>query len=43
MTRDLGAIFDEHVASEFATKDVEATMRTMVPVARAPAHWWPWG
>jgi carboxymethylenebutenolidase len=27
---DLGAIFDEHVASEFATKDIEATMRTMV-------------
>ncbi len=28
---DLGAIFDEHVASEFATRDLEATMRTMVP------------
>ncbi len=28
---DLGAIFDEHVASEFVTKDLEATMRTMVP------------
>jgi carboxymethylenebutenolidase len=28
---DLGAIFDEHVASEFATKDIDATMRTMVP------------
>jgi carboxymethylenebutenolidase len=27
---DLGAIFDEHVASEFATKDIDATMRTMV-------------
>ena len=27
---DLGAIFDEHVASEFVAKDVEATMRTMV-------------
>jgi carboxymethylenebutenolidase len=28
--RDLGAIFDEHVASEFEAKDVDATMRTMV-------------
>ena len=28
---DLGAVFDEHVASEFATKDIDATMRTMVP------------
>ncbi|TMK97140.1 MAG: ester cyclase [Actinobacteria bacterium] len=27
---DLGAVFDEHVASEFETKDIEATMRTMV-------------
>ena len=27
---DLGAICDEHVASEFATKDLDATMRTMV-------------
>ena len=27
---DLGAIFDEHVASEFATKDLDATMGTMV-------------
>ena len=26
---DLGAIFDEHVAHEFETKDVDATMRTM--------------
>jgi len=26
---DLGAIFDEHVASEFETKDVDATMGTM--------------
>jgi carboxymethylenebutenolidase len=26
---DLGARFDEHVASEFVTKDVDATMRTM--------------
>jgi carboxymethylenebutenolidase len=26
---DLGAIFDEHVASEFVAKDVDATMRTM--------------
>lgn len=26
---DLGAIFDEHVASEFETKDIEATMATM--------------
>src|ERR1043165_6687039 len=28
---DLGAIFDEHVASEFETKDINATMATMVP------------
>lgn len=27
---DLGAVFDEHVASEFETKDIEATMATMV-------------
>jgi carboxymethylenebutenolidase len=27
---DLGAVFDEHVASEFADKDLDATMRTMV-------------
>jgi carboxymethylenebutenolidase len=27
---DLGAVFDEHVASEFDTKDIDATMRTMV-------------
>jgi hypothetical protein len=27
---DLGAIFDEHVASEFEAKDIDATMRTMV-------------
>jgi hypothetical protein len=27
---DLGAVFDEHVASEFETKDIDATMRTMV-------------
>ena len=27
---DLGAVFDEHVASEFEAKDVDATMRTMV-------------
>ncbi len=27
---DLGAIFDEHVASEFESKDIDATMRTMV-------------
>jgi carboxymethylenebutenolidase len=27
---DLGAVFDEHVASEFETKDIEATMRTMI-------------
>ena len=26
----LGDVFDEHVKSEFVTKDVEATMRTMV-------------
>jgi carboxymethylenebutenolidase len=29
MMADLGARFDEHVASEFATKDVDATMRAM--------------
>jgi carboxymethylenebutenolidase len=29
-THDLGAVFDEHVASEFETKDIDATMRTMV-------------
>jgi carboxymethylenebutenolidase len=28
---DLGALFDEHVASEFEAKDIEATMRTMAP------------
>ncbi|HEY7050659.1 MAG TPA: hypothetical protein VH496_00810 [Mycobacterium sp.] len=28
-TYDLGAIFDEHVADEFAAKDVAATMATM--------------
>ncbi|HEY3726166.1 MAG TPA: nuclear transport factor 2 family protein [Solirubrobacteraceae bacterium] len=27
---DLGAMFDEHVASEFVAKDLDATMRTMV-------------
>src|ERR1700747_2719815 len=27
---DLGAVFDEHVASEFEAKDIDATMRTMV-------------
>jgi carboxymethylenebutenolidase len=27
---DLGAVFDEHVASEFVTKDVDATMATMI-------------
>jgi len=27
---DLGAVFDEHVASEFAEQDVDATMRTMI-------------
>jgi hypothetical protein len=27
---DLGAVFDEHVASEFDIKDIDATMRTMV-------------
>ena len=27
---DLGAVFDQHVASEFVDKDVDATMRTMV-------------
>jgi carboxymethylenebutenolidase len=26
---DLGAVFDEHVASEFEAKDIDATMRTM--------------
>lgn len=28
---DLGAVFDQHVQHEFEDKDVEATMRTMVP------------
>ena len=28
--RDLGAVFDEHVASEFEAKDLDATMATMV-------------
>ena len=28
---DLGALFDEHVASEFEAKDIDATMRTMAP------------
>lgn len=27
---DLGAVFDTHVASEFETQDLEATMATMV-------------
>src|SRR5437763_10258124 len=27
---DLGAVFDEHVASEFEAKDIDATMRTMI-------------
>jgi carboxymethylenebutenolidase len=27
---DLGGVFDEHVAAEFAEKDLDATMRTMV-------------
>ncbi|WP_264079002.1 hypothetical protein [Mycobacterium szulgai] len=27
--RDLGTIFDEHVAHEFVTKDLAATMATM--------------
>jgi carboxymethylenebutenolidase len=29
-SEDLGAVFDEHIKSEFVTKDVEATMKTMV-------------
>lgn len=28
---DLGAVFDEHVASEFAIEDLTATMATMMP------------
>ena len=28
---DLGALFDEHVGREFADRDVNATMQTMVP------------
>jgi len=28
--RDLGAVFDEHVAHEFVDRDVDATMATMV-------------
>jgi carboxymethylenebutenolidase len=27
---DLGAVFDQHVASEFVAKDIDATMQTMV-------------
>jgi carboxymethylenebutenolidase len=27
---DLGAVFDQHVAAEFAAKDVDSTMQTMV-------------
>ena len=27
---DLSALFDEHVASEFVAKDIDATMRTMI-------------
>ncbi len=27
---DLGAVFDQHVAAEFAEKDLDATMATMV-------------
>src|SRR2546421_2567447 len=27
---DLGSVFDEHVGAEFAAKDIDATMRTMV-------------
>jgi carboxymethylenebutenolidase len=27
---DLGAVFDKHVASEFETKDIDATMATLV-------------
>ena len=30
-SRDLGALFDGHIASEFADLDVDATMETMVP------------
>ena len=33
---DLGAIFDEHVAGEFETKDIDATMATMTD---APYVW----
>ena len=28
---DLGALFDGHIAREFADQDVDATMETMVP------------
>ena len=27
---DLEAVFDEHVAAEFETKDIDATMATMI-------------
>ena len=30
-SRDLGALFDSHISREFADKDVDATMETMVP------------
>ena len=30
-THHLGAVFDEHVADEFAVRDVAATMATMTP------------
>jgi carboxymethylenebutenolidase len=29
-SKDLGAVFDEHVRLEFEDHDVEATMKTMV-------------
>ena len=29
-SKDLGAVFDEHVRHEFEDHDVEATMKTMV-------------
>ena len=30
-SRDLGALFDRHISREFADKDVDATLETMVP------------
>jgi carboxymethylenebutenolidase len=39
---DLGAIFDEHVAHEFETKDIDATMGTMTNDPHVWQHPLPW-